>query len=667
MPHKRLIFCGIRQKIHEHNQTLCNFLKTTKDEKLKELINNQKQDPIDANQAISTPINNIKNTPNFQSNNHNASVSISDSRQQRLDKTIPDDLPLTTDERSLLSKNLKSVPLRSTVNEFQVKHDAEEFFRCLRFKAHFQNRMVKPASNDYTSTLTSTDSCNDSIDFHFPSFDNYLDSSYSDKEDSFTSKLTKNLFPTKSGWTPPDARFSSLDLYIYTCRDQISKINFRSKLNYSKLTLAELTTIRSLRKRKDIIIKQADKGGFVVVWRRDLYLKEGLSQLENSPNSSLFFSKVKRNPINSFNKTIIITIKDEIEANNLPGNATSLVHLYPRAPTFDMLPKIHRQQTPIPGCPIVSSISCPTLQIAKFLDTTLSPFVEQQPTYIKDSNHAISIFSTFRFQGEHCFLFLMDIKLLYTSMPHEDGLIALRHFLDQRPDPELPINTLICLAELVLQKIFFSFNGSFYVQKSSVAMGSNLGRSFACLFVSYQEEKVFQSYEGPILEDFKRFVDDGIGAISMPCSDLERFISFVCNFHPTLQFEYQISSSCLSFLDIQLQITNNHINTSIFYKETDSHSYLYNDSSHSPKCITSIPFSELLCLRRICSNHDDFNTKANEMSTFFSNCNYSQNTIQSAINRISKISQAEALQPRPKQNTTKEDHLSSLTTHTCIE
>ena len=87
--------------------------------------------------------------------------------------------------------------------------------------------------------------------------------------------------------------------------------------------------------------------------------------------------------------------------------------------------------------------------------------------------------------------------------------------------------------------------------------------------------------------------------------------------------------------------------------ETDSHSYLHNDSSHNPKCITSIPFSELLRLRRLCSDDDDFKTKANEMSTFFSNCSYSKNTIQSAINRISKISQAEALQPRPKQSTTK--------------
>ena len=142
------------------------------------------------------------------------------------------------------------------------------------------------------------------------------------------------------------------------------KINFRSKRNYSNLTSPELTVIKSLCKRKDIIITQADKGGCVVVWRRDLYVKEGLSQLENSPNSLLFYSKVKCNPINSFNKTIITTIKDEIETNNLAANGTNLIHLHPRAPTFYQLAKVHRQQTPVAGCPIVSSISCQTSQIA---------------------------------------------------------------------------------------------------------------------------------------------------------------------------------------------------------------------------------------------------------------------------------------------------------------
>ena len=62
-----------------------------------------------------------------------------------------------------------------------------------------------------------------------------------------------------------------------------------------------------------------------------------------------------------------------------------------------------------------------------------------------------------RFQGEHCFLFSMDVKSLRTNIPHEDGLIASRHFLDQKSDLEPPTNTLIRLAELVLQKKFLFF------------------------------------------------------------------------------------------------------------------------------------------------------------------------------------------------------------------
>ena len=51
----------------------------------------------------------------------------------------------------------------------------------------------------------------------------------------------------------------------------------------------------------------------------------------------------------SFNKIIITTIKDEIEENNLPADATNSIHLHPGAPTFYMLPKIHKQHAPLPG------------------------------------------------------------------------------------------------------------------------------------------------------------------------------------------------------------------------------------------------------------------------------------------------------------------------------
>ena len=47
------------------------------------------------------------------------------------------------------------------------------------------------------------------------------------------------------------------------------------------ISRAELSALRLLRRRDDLVIKPADKGGAVVVWRADLYQEEALRQLRN--------------------------------------------------------------------------------------------------------------------------------------------------------------------------------------------------------------------------------------------------------------------------------------------------------------------------------------------------------------------------------------------------
>ena len=66
----------------------------------------------------------------------------------------------------------------------------------------------------------------------------------------------------------------------------------------------------------------------------------------------------------------------------------------------------------------------------------------------------------------------MDVTALYTNIPHGDGLQALRFFLEQRPTPDPPTDTLIRLAELVLTLNTFEFNGNYYQQIKGVAMGT---------------------------------------------------------------------------------------------------------------------------------------------------------------------------------------------------
>ena len=125
--------------------------------------------------------------------------------------------------------------------------------------------------------------------------------------------------------------------------------------------------------------------------------------------------------------------------------------------------------------------------------------------------------------------------------------------------------------------------------------------------------------------------------------DLENYICFVSNFHPALQFTHTISDSELSFLDITLRITDDHINTTIYHKDTDTHTYLHHQSSHPSHCKKGLPRSQLLRLRRLCSEDSDFLEKGGEMVSFFEQRGYSPACLQNDLQAIRRLDRAGVL------------------------
>ena len=81
----------------------------------------------------------------------------------------------------------------------------------------------------------------------------------------------------------------------------------------------------------------------------------------------------------------------------------------------------------------------------------------------------LNIVHAFRYEGEHCFIFTMDIKSLYTVIPNDEGLQALKYFLDRRELKDPPTHTLLRMAELVLA--LNNFNGEHNKQIGGVVMG----------------------------------------------------------------------------------------------------------------------------------------------------------------------------------------------------
>jgi hypothetical protein len=111
--------------------------------------------------------------------------------------------------------------------------------------------------------------------------------------------------------------------------------------------------------------------------------------------------------------------------------------------------------------------------------TVLKPIVSSLPTYIKDTNHALHLFSNFSLIPSHSYLlFVLDVSSLYTSIPHADDLKALKHYLVQRINSSIPTSVLLCLTELVLALNSFEFDGEHYPHTSGIAIGTKVGPAF---------------------------------------------------------------------------------------------------------------------------------------------------------------------------------------------
>ena len=227
----------------------------------------------------------------------------------------------------------------------------------------------------------------------------------------------------------------------------------------------------------------------------------------------------------------------------------------------------------------------------------------------------------------------MDITSLYTVIPNNEGLQALGFFFDQRTIKEPSSETLLRLGELVLTLNCFSFADNYYKQVNGVAMGTKMGPSCANLFVGYIENQVFNQFNGTKPELYGRYIDDCFGAISSSREELDHFITSVNSFHPALKYTWEISETSIAFLDIKVSINGNGLSTSVHYKPTDSHSYLLHSSSHPSHVKNSIPFSQFLRLRRLCSDVSDFSNRSEEMCHFFKNRGYADSVVNTAQHR----------------------------------
>jgi len=545
-------------------------------------------------------------------------------------------MSLTPDMLSVL--NFCPTPGEPDINE--LRHDLDKFHVSLRRDLFF-NKTV-PTNNPNDSNISNITM--NSQDFG------------PDPDDPFDHRNFRN----KSNWCPKGP--TNLESLITFNEAQLTKYKPMAPSNHN-LTRGEKLALADLSHKIQIVIKPADKGSAVVVQDRDDYIREGMRQL-NNPN---FYIETPEDLTHKHNLEIN-SLVDELEQNGEIHKkcAEYLTNAQPRTSQLYLLPKIHKKQNPVPGRPIVSANNSPTERISEFVDYFLKPIVKTTKSFVKDTTDFINKIEAIPPLKQNALLCTVDVTSLYTNIPNTEGILASASYLNQeRRGHHHPSNAnLTRILDYVLTKNNFDFNQKHYLQVGGTAMGTRVAPSFANLFMANFEDKYVYTYPTQP-STWLRYIDDIFLIWEHSRSELDTFLTHLNTCHHSIKFTSEISDAQINFLDTTVKLdANNKLYTDLFCKSTDSHNYLRFDSAHPSHCKNSLPHSQFMRVRRICSRLEDYDRNAIMLGKHFLRRGYPSEKIQEALITNRRADRSKLLTiSTDKSAETKNDNLFVINTH----
>ena len=535
------------------------------------------------------------------------------------------DIELTADQTSALQKGLTFCPTPGPPNKAQIWNDFKDFHRRLCLKAHFHkdNGHLDHLSNEEQQLVE------------------FMALNLEESENPYQDIHKK--FVNKSNWKPQSIH-NSLEVFQRAFKTGLLK----SKIKHSKtknLSKNQFTALKSLCENPDIVIKKADKGSAVVVLNTTDYLREGYRQL--SDNS--FYTQIDNDPTQEVGDKINHTLT-KMRQKGLISNQ-NFEHLSCdktlKEGRFYLLPKIHKKG--VPGRPICSSVNHPTSKVSKFVDEHIKKYVPETKSYIRDTQDFIKKIKSLGKIPEGALLCTLDVSSLYTNIPNEEGIQAVKEKLSEDPTKGPIAPFIIELLRLVLTNMNFQFNNEHFLQVGGTAMGTALAPNYANLFMDRFETKALKGYPlKPLV--WKRFIDDIFCIWTHGKESLKDFIKYLNSIHPTIKFTHECSEDHIDFLDTTVKFNNDReLITTLYNKPTDTHLYLEYTSAHPHTVMEKGPYGQYLRLRRICTQNADFESNAHKLTGYYLKRGYPFKSLKKHYSRAKSYTQNELLETTTKK------------------
>lgn len=502
---------------------------------------------------------------------------------------------------SILNKGSKFVPALYTSPFTLVKNFISNFDSELN-KLNSKIFLQKMRLNNNTSNVILNSS-------------NLSDDPYSSfLNKSHKSSLSSNLLIEKE----------ALDLK-YEIYNQLSKIFFDFKNN---LSAPQISALRNFSRHKQFKIVEADKNIGIVILTHNTYNDLAIEHLSD------------RNIYEELNNISIAQINSEIKSkllklfkDNHINSQRILNNLFVRNDLvkfgrFRLMPKLHKSKFGIR--PIINCENHPTARISLLIDCLLKPIVYKTESFIQDSQNLIQKIGSRKFPS-NCRLYSCDFESLYTNIKLQDALNVICDYVKDKLDfSDINMFAFRKLLEILFNYNYFIYKNLIFRQKFGIAMGTIAAPNIANIFV-YCFEKSFLFIYRPLF--YCRYIDDIFIIL-----DFNFDINILINSFSSLTLNV-VSDEVVNFLNLNIRLCKltGSLIFSIYYKPTNTFSYLLNSSNHPSHIFDNIPFGLFYNAKRICSDFHDFLFHSRKIFSNLLNRGFDSKKLLMTSNVISKL------------------------------
>ena len=453
--------------------------------------------------------------------------------------------------------------------------------------------------------------------------------------------------------------------YCETVKEDIFKgLRREVKDNLTPQLRVAMKEIQERVRRKEWAVRPADKGGGICVEPYGSIIEDGFNELKDETT----FRKVNKPGTGS----TVRKVESKLKEMRDKGQITTKMRDYMAAKntksgTMKINRKIHKKvkgNGRHPTRVYISGIGTPTEGIAGLVEEELKEGVEEQESYIQDTADFLRRLEEMGPMEKDEFMFTMDIVALYPMVPREKAEAAMRKNLEGRKIKTIPTEEVMELGKMVLDGNEFQFEGENYIQREGTAIGSKLGKNYACTYMGEWEKEVSQKAVEKIGKKpkwWKRFVDDVIGIWKGTKEEFLKFIE-VCNENEErIKVTYEICEKEAVFLDVKVvRQEEGKVKTELYIKPTDRTRYLHRDSDHPRHVKEGIAKGQARRLRRLCSEDEDYWKYAGQTKEKLLSRGYGEVQIQRQMNEGFKLTRQEALKRVEKKSDNK---INFVTTH----